>query len=71
MNHIDLEFIKSLDPHKMDGTVQAMVMTIEHQGVDSVSFENILKILIKQLKSEKDNLIRDNIALSLNEGRLE
>lgn len=71
MNHSDLNFIASLDPHKSDGTIQSFLMMAQQQGVESVSFEEFLKKIVVALKGEKDYLIKDNIKLSLNGGKLE
>lgn len=61
MTKDQIEFLQSLDKEGMDGTIQTVLMS---DNLQVVSFVSVLTHLVKQLKAEKDSLIKDNIKLS-------
>lgn len=56
-----IQFLKSLDPDGLDGTIQIFIMTMQSQGVP---LSQVYKKLLSQLSSEKRSLAEDNIRLS-------
>lgn len=71
MNHVEYEFLRHLDIKGVDGTIQSFLMSIKAEGIEKVSFENVLKKLLMIVVGEKHHLIENNIMLSRNGGKLE
>jgi len=61
MKKEQIEFLKSLDPDGIDGTIQSVLM---REDLDQCPFENALMFLLKQTMAEKSFLIKQNIELS-------
>lgn len=61
MNRENINFLRSLDPEGCDGTLQSVLLD---EGITTKPFDAVAMHLLKQLKLEKDFLIRDNIRLS-------
>lgn len=61
MTKDQIEFLQSLDPTGCDGTIQSVLMC---DNLQIMNFTTVLMHIIKQLKNEKDSLIKDNIRLS-------
>lgn len=60
MKHQEIEFIKSLDPEEIDGTIQSILM---REDLQYVPFIEILKFLVKAQVGEKLFLVKQNISL--------
>ena len=61
MTKDQIEFLQSLDKEGMDGTIQSVLMS---DNLQVMNFTTVLMHIVKQLKNEKDSLIKDNIRLS-------
>lgn len=61
MNRQEIEFIRGLDPQRVDGTVQAVLMM---ENVTAMPFNKACEILLTQLVKEKQFLVKNNIDLS-------
>ena len=59
MDKAQIDFVLSLDPDRVDGTVQAFLMSCPN--LSEVSFEQFAKSLLKRMFMEKQFLVQDNI----------
>lgn len=62
MNTKQIEFLKSLDPNGIDGTIQIFLM---QKNLNEIPFEAVAKEIMKNLVNEKRFLVSQNIRLSL------
>jgi hypothetical protein len=58
MNKAQSDFVLSLDPEGLDGTIQSMIMC---QNLQEVSFEQFMKVLVRRVLAEKQFLVQDNV----------
>lgn len=61
MNTTQIEYIRSLDPLRIDGTIQSVLMS---ENLNEVSFERVLKLLLEAVIREKKFLVSQNIKFS-------
>jgi hypothetical protein len=59
MNQAQIDFVLSLDPDRLDGTIQSFLMS--YPKLSEVSFEQFAKALLKRMYMEKQFLVQDNI----------
>lgn len=56
-----IDFLKSLDPDGMNGTIQSVLM---NPNLGSAGFEQVLKMLLVQTLQEKEALIGLNMKMT-------
>ena len=61
MNKPQIDFIASLDPDNLDGSVQSI---LQRNDLSMCRYEATLEFLIKCLKADKDSLYRDYLLLT-------
>lgn len=61
MNTKQIEFLKSLDPDGIDGTIQIFLM---QKNLNEIPFETVAKEIMKNLVNEKRFLMIQNTRLS-------
>lgn len=61
MNKEQIDFIRSLDPDGIDGTIQVF---LAHNKLNEVPFEFVAKKIMQQLVNDKRSLVLDNVRLS-------
>lgn len=61
MKKEQIDFIKSLDPDNLDGSIQAVLL---RDDLGMCRYEATLEFLIKCLKADKDSLYRDYLLLT-------
>lgn len=59
MERAQLDFLRSLDPEGMDGTVQTFLMN--YPDLPSASFETVICKLVVALLRDKASLVRSNV----------
>lgn len=55
-----IDFLKSLDPEEVNGTVQSVLL---NPNLHAIGFEQALKFLIMRTLEEKEALIKTNTAM--------
>jgi hypothetical protein len=59
MEQAQIDFLRSLDPQGLDGTVQSFLMN--YPSLPSSSFEDVAKRLLQALVRDKMSLVRNNV----------
>jgi len=62
MTPSQIEYVKSLDPNKRDGTIQSFIMS--NPNLQEVQFESFMKSVLNRILQEKWFLIENNVDLS-------
>ena len=62
MDKEQIDFIKSLDPKGVSGTIQSVVMS---SNIEKLPYVKALEFILKATLMEKERLIEDNKQLSI------